>query len=229
MEQTYFEEESSKGFDFKRYLAKLGKNWYWFILATALFLGGVFTYLYYTPTTYNISAYVLVKKPSSNMLGGSAFGSNTQEQWLDLNSEIFKFKSGSLIRKVVDSLKLTTQIKTDNNGRQTIVPLDSIPFQFSAIRALPEMNSPVYKLTLLNSTYNIEAEDKNYSGVYNRPLAIGSDTLLIQVKNGISIPAKKQYEVELFGINQTVSKYSSRVEVAPVPKGWRRFIANYRA
>lgn len=219
MEQTYFEEESSKGFDFKRYLAKLGKNWYWFILATGLFIGGAFAYLYYTPTTYNISAYVLVKKPSNNMLGGSAFGSNTQEQWLDLNSEIFKFKSGSLIRKVVDSLKLTTQIKTDNNGRKQIVLLDSIPFQFKVIRAMPEMSSPVYKLTLLNSTYNIEAEDKNYSGIYNRPLTIGSDTILIQAKNGITIPAKSKYEIELFGIGQTVSKYTSRVDVAPVPKG----------
>ena len=200
MEQAYLEEESSKGFDFKRYIAKVAKNWYWFVLATALFVGGAFAYLYYTPTTYNVSAFVLVKKPSdaTNMLGGSAFGSGGKETWLDVNNEIFKFKSGSLIRQIVDSLDLTTQVKTEIKGKKTILSNDSLPFKLSVVRALPEMNSPVYKLKLSNTTYTVELDDKNYTGQYNRPLALYGDTILLQARNGTVIPAKKRIRSSIF-------------------------------
>lgn len=220
MEQVNFEEESSKGFDIKRFFVKLGKNWYWFLLATGLFLGAAYIYLLYTPTTYNVAAYVLIKNPAeaSNMLGGSAFGSNQKESWLDVNNEIFKFKSGSTVRRVVDSMDLNIEVKTNNNGRKKVVSLDSIPFQVRIDRVNPDISSQPYKLTLRKASYTLESENQTLTGGYNQPLSVNGDSLIIQVRAGKAIPEKNEYEIQFLSESGTVSKYKSRTEIVPVPK-----------
>ncbi len=220
MEQVTFEEESSKGFDIKRFFSKLAKNWYWFVITMGLFAGMAYTYLLFTPTTYNVSAYVLIKHPAeaSNMLGGSAFGSSQKESWLDVNNEIFKFRSGSIVRKVVDSLDLDVQVKTDIKGKNQVVSLDSIPFQIYIQRKQPDIASPEYKLSLQESSYTLQSENESLTGSYNQPLFVGGDSLIIAKKNNVSIPSTKEFDLQFLSKSATVSKYIGRTEIVPVPK-----------
>ena len=220
MEQLHLEEESSKGFDIKRFFSKLGKNWYWFLIAVALFMGAAYAYLLYTPTTYNVSSYVLIKNPAeaSNMLGGSAFGSSQKESWLDVNNEIFKFRSGTIVRKVVDSLDLDIQVKTKVKGKNRVISSDSLPFAINVERILPDRQSEEYKLALQNNSYTLQAKDQSLTGLYGQPLFINGDSLTISRKDSMAMPTDKEYELQFLSKTATVSKYVSRTEIVPAPK-----------
>jgi len=220
MEQVTFEEESSKGFDIKRLFSKIGKNWYWFLLTVMLFLGAAYAYLLYTPTTYNVSAYVLIKHPAeaSNMLGGSAFGSSQKESWLDVNNEIFKFRSGSIVRQVVDSLDLDVQVKTNVKGKNRVVSTDSLPFAIKVFRSHPDIASEEYILTLQKSSYSLQGKNETLTGMYNQPLFVGGDSLIIEANSGTQVPLDKEYELQFLSKKATVSKYVSRTTIAPAPK-----------
>ncbi len=222
MEQTYFEEENSKGFDIKRYISKLAKNYVWFIVAIAVFVSAAYLYFRYMPTIFQVSSYVLIKQPTdaSNILGGSAFGSGKSDSRIepDISNEIIKLHSTALIGDVVDSLRLHIELKKEEEGKNRLINLAELPFYMNVKRAAEDVESPVYKLSFENASYTVEADALKATGKYNQPLVINTDTLTIGMKDSALVPRAGQYEVKFAGRIKTIYKYISRIEAAPAPK-----------
>jgi capsular exopolysaccharide synthesis family protein len=225
MERTISEEEESgKSFDYKRYLAKLGKNYYWFVGLLTILIGSSYLYLRYTLPLFEVSTYILIKQPSDaiNMLGGTPFSSsgsaNNVKNLPDPGNEIFKLKSTQLIGKVVDSLQLYMEIVKKGKVKHKPISIDSLPFYVALRRPDPELKSPVYELTLLESGYKLKSEANEVTGTYDSPLFVNGDTLIISKKQSFSLQENAIYKVSFPGRSNVISKYAQRMKVVAAPK-----------
>ena len=164
MERTYIEEkEESSSFDIKRFFAKLLKNYYWFILAVAIFAGGAYAYLRYTLPLYQVVTYIQIQQPNdaANMLGGSPFsqgGNAKPQQFQDINGEIFKLQSASLVGEVVDSLNLVVDVAIKGKTTNKPVFVDSLPVSIAVVKANENLQSPEYKLSHIDYRFWLRFE-----------------------------------------------------------------------
>ncbi|RYY18287.1 MAG: polysaccharide biosynthesis tyrosine autokinase, partial [Chitinophagaceae bacterium] len=223
MEQSFIDEkESGGGFDIKTYFSKLGKNFYWFIIALLVFGVGAVLYLRYTQPLYKLSTYVLIKKPTEakNLIGGTPFGaagSENSASGLDISSEIFKLKSGTTLGEAIDSLNLQVSLTSNETVKHQPVSLDSVPFTVEAKMADPNLDGPLYTLTFNDDTYKVTTESSGITGRYGVPLRLGTDTITIAKKTGFR--AGLEYDLQLIGRDNIITKYMERIEVGPVPQG----------
>lgn len=223
MEQSFIEEEKTGGgFDLKTYFSKLGKNWYWFVIALLIFGVGAVLYLRYTQPLYKLSTYVLIKKPADakNLIGGTPFGTGGSENpanGLDISSEIFKLKSGTILGEVVDSLNLQVSLTSNETVKHQPVSLDSVPFAVHAKMADPNQDGLLYTVTFGNDSYKLTSETFGLTGRYGVPLKVGSDSLTIVKKTGFTPGI--EYDLQLLGRDNVIAKYMERLEVGPVPQG----------
>ncbi|WP_315817050.1 Wzz/FepE/Etk N-terminal domain-containing protein [Paraflavitalea speifideaquila] len=166
MEQTYVEaNESNTSFDIKRFFSKIVKNYLWFIAAIIVFVGGAYAYLRFAVPLYQVAAFIQVQPPNdaTNMLGGSPFaspGAASARNYPDINGEIFKLQSASLIGEVVDSLKLDIELTTMGRIQHKPVALDQLPFAISVKRKDKKQKSPAYTLRLNNGAFELQNEKK---------------------------------------------------------------------
>lgn len=220
MEQVYIEDEKKSGFDIGRYISKLGKNIKWFLLAVVICGIGSYLYLQYSVPMYQVSSSILIKPSTSkNILGGSAFsGATGGESSIDVGNEIFKLQSPSIIGQLVDSLQLWINVDAVTDNKSKAVALESLPFALSVRRSFIEQESPLYTVTLFQNYYNIEGNSKTVKGTYNQPLVFEGEVFTLQPQKSITIPDNTQYTIQFSGRSATISKYKSRLKVAPIPK-----------
>jgi tyrosine-protein kinase Etk/Wzc len=223
MEQSFIDEkESGGGFDIKTYFSRLGKYFYWFIISLVVFGVGALLYLRYTQPLYKLSTYVLIKKPTEakNLIGGTPFGTGGSDNGgggLDINSEIFKLKSGTILGEVIDSLNFQVQLTSNETVKHKPVSLDSVPFTVKAKMADPNIESPVYTVAFNDASYKVNSETFSVTGIYGVPVKVGHDTLLIAKKDGFK--AGMEYDLQLLGRDNVINKYIARLDVGPVPQG----------
>lgn len=225
MERSYLEEkEEGSSFDIKRFLTKLLKNYPWFILLIGLFAGGAFFYLRYTQPLYQVATYIQIQQPNdaAQMLGGSPFaqtGGLKQQQFPDMNSEIFKLQSAALVGEVVDSLNLDVALMASGKVKNKPVNLDSLPVFIDVNKANEDFQSPIYKLTLNDKYFTLTSEKGSINGQYYQPLVINGDTVKIQPKDSFSVIQKRTYDLRFMSRAGTVANYVGRLAVSAVPKG----------
>jgi len=223
MEQSFIEEkEGGGGFDIKTYFTKLGKNFYWFIIALLVFGVGAVLYLRYTQPLYKLSTYVLIKKPTEakSLIGGTPFangGSDNSSGGMDISSEIFKLKSGTILGEAIDSLNLQVVLTSNETVKHQPVSLDSVPFTVKVKLAEQNMASPVYTVSFTDDAYKLTSETFSLTGHYGLPLKVGSDSITINKKPGLR--AGIEYDMQLMGRDQMIALYMDRIEVGPVPQG----------
>ncbi|MET0298688.1 MAG: Wzz/FepE/Etk N-terminal domain-containing protein, partial [Flavitalea sp.] len=223
MEQSFIDEqESGGGFDIKNYFSKLGKNFYWFIIALAIFGTGAVLFLRYTQPLYKLSTYVLIKKPTEakNLIGGTPFANGSSENAagpVDLNSEIFKLKSGLILGEAIDSLNLQVALTSNETVKNQPVSLDSVPFSIRAKMADVNNDSEIYTLALGTDSWKATSEFSSINGKYDQPVKLGKDTITITRKQGFK--AGSEYDLRLVGRDNVIAQYLERIEVGPVPQG----------
>jgi tyrosine-protein kinase Etk/Wzc len=223
MEQSFIDEkESGGGFDIKTYFSKLGKNFYWFIIAMLVFGVGAVLYLRYTQPLYKLSTYVLIKKPTEakNLIGGTPFGaagSENNSSGMDISSEIFKLKSGTTLGEAIDSLNLQVSLTSNETVKHQPVSLDSVPFIIRAKMADPNADGALYTVSFNEETYKLTTETSGITGRYGTPLKVGPDTITIIKKTGFRPGI--EYDLQLVGRDNVITKYMGRIEVGPVPQG----------
>ncbi|HTF30825.1 MAG TPA: Wzz/FepE/Etk N-terminal domain-containing protein, partial [Flavitalea sp.] len=223
MEHSFIDEkEAGGGFDIKTYFSKLGKNFFWFILTLVIFGVGAMLYLKYTLPLYKLSTYVLIKKPTEakNLIGGTPFANGSSDNnsgMVDINSEIFKLKSGSILGEAIDSLHLQISLSSNESVKHQPVSLDSVFFAVKAKMADPNRESPLYTLVLHDDSYKLTSELSGITGIYGQPVKVGTDTITIQKKPGFK--AGTEYDLQLLGRDNVINKYIERIEVNPVPQG----------
>jgi capsular exopolysaccharide synthesis family protein len=225
MEQTHMEgNESNSSFDIKRFFSKIVKNYLWFILAIVVFVGGAYTYLRFAVPMYQVAAFIQVQPPNdaTNMLGGSPFaspGAASTRNYPDINGEIFKLQSASLIGEVVDSLKLDIEVTTLGRIQHKPVSLDQLPFAISVKRKDNKQKSPTYTLRLDNDTYTLQNEKKKTKGRFGQPLILEGDTLLLQLKPDGLASKTKDLQLRFLNRQSAIGNYVGRLTVTQVPKG----------
>lgn len=222
MEQpTFIEEQNpSPGFDVKQLISRLGSAYLWYLLSLAVFFGAAFLYLRYTQSYYKFSSLILVKPPTSasERIGGTPFAAGeSRGSDFDVNNEISKLKSAALMGKVVDSLKLDIQISTKGQIKLDPVNADSLPFKITLKKSNPENFSPDYELSLFATSYRLQTETQVFTGNYNVPLALGSDTLLLTTRPDFKGTDYK-FVFAYLSREDAIGTYLERLEVTPVPK-----------
>lgn len=114
---------SGSQFDIKKFIYKIISFLPWFILSLAISLFASKMYLRYTLPTHKISAFLLIKQDDKggqsdfNVLRDLGLVSNNK----DVENEIDIIKSYTMLKRVVDSLRLN--IKIYKEGRVTISPI----------------------------------------------------------------------------------------------------------
>ncbi|RYZ44831.1 MAG: hypothetical protein EOP49_26360, partial [Sphingobacteriales bacterium] len=223
MEQSFIDEqESGGGFDIKNYFSKLGKNFYWFIIALLIFGTGAFMYLKYTQPLFKLSTYVLIKKPTEakNLIGGTPFANGSSDNAsgaVDINSEIFKLKSGQILGEAIDSLNFQVSVTSNETVKHQPVSLDSVPFVITSKMADPNVDGDVYTVAFGADSWKATSEFANVTGKYDQPVKLGKDTVTITRKQGFK--AGSEYDLQLIGRDNVIAKYLERIEVGPVPQG----------
>ncbi|RYY30547.1 MAG: polysaccharide biosynthesis tyrosine autokinase [Chitinophagaceae bacterium] len=223
MEQSFIDEkESGGGFDPKTFFSNLGKNWYWFVIALVVFVGGAYLYLKFTQPLYKLSTYVLIKKPTEakNLIGGTPFAGGSGESSssvVDISSEIFKLRSGTILGEALDSLNMQVSLISNQTVKNQPVSLDSVPFEIVARRADPNVESQVYTLQMNERNYRITGELLSHSAQYGQPMLLGRDTIIITRKP--SFKGEMSYDLQLLSREELINKYIGRIEVSPVPQG----------
>lgn len=98
-------------FDWRAFLFRLLRNWYWFVLALGLSIALAWTYLRYAVPIYQVSGTILIQSEKNQRTVTEAF--ITEKLGLETNfeieDEIQVLKSRSLMRRVVDSLRIHVQ------------------------------------------------------------------------------------------------------------------------
>ncbi len=222
MEHTFIDEkESGGGFDPKTFLSNLGRNWYWFVIALVVFVGGAYLYLKFTQPLYKLSTYVLIKKPADakNLIGGTPFagGGSESSSNVDISSEIFKLRSGTILGEALDSLNMQVSLVSNQTVKNQPVSLDSVPFEVVARRADPNSESQVYTLTMNERSYRITGELLSHSAQYGQPMLLGRDTIIVTKKP--TFKGEMSYDLQLLSRDELINKYIGRIEVSPVPQG----------
>lgn len=227
MENAQPEEEKKVSFDIKRYLSKLLKNFYWFLISIPLFVAAAYFYVHHTIPVYEVTTNVLIKQPTENANKlGSAFGAAgsgmaAAQESSDVNNEVFKLKSASVVGAVVDSFKM--DIKLYKKGSEQDEPLDvkSFPLdiQFRKNRKLSTAPPPVYQLILHKNDFELKAKTINAKGNYNQPLTINGDTLTLQIKDNAVRPANGEYLLSYISRQSAIVDYISGLTISPVSKG----------
>lgn len=230
MDAAYYEmNEKPVGFDIKKFFLRLLRNYIWFALSVALFIALAYVYLKRQTPMHQVSTSILLhpeqleKGSSSNFsIVNDELVTNNENMKDLVNNEVIILKSRSLIKKVVDSLKLEVSVIRNKKN----VSEEALPFVISVKRQNNEMTTPVYNLKPGDLDYKLISGSIVYTGRYGEPLVVKGDSLLIQRKEGNKISfddraVKKNnqgYSLQIVGLNSTIGKYVARISVSPVAK-----------
>ncbi|MBL7775310.1 MAG: hypothetical protein JNK89_04870, partial [Saprospiraceae bacterium] len=129
-------------FDWRGFLFRLLRNWYWFVAALALCLGLAWVYLRYAVPTYNVSSTILIQNEQNQRALTEAFITEQLgfESNFEIEDEIQLLKSRSLMRRVVDTLHLLIQYQTEGRVKTSeVYPSAELPLAISLeLENLPE-------------------------------------------------------------------------------------------
>lgn len=213
--------DKATGFDIKRFIFRLCRNYPWFLLSVAVFLTGTHFYLKNLIPMHQVSTSILLHPEQVQRTANDNFSINESETIIPnenfkdiVNNEVFILKSRSIISGVVDSLKLEIGLF---NGKKN-VSTDAAPFVVSVFRKNKELPTPVYALQLLPGSFTLEKDNKKYRGIYGQPLITQNDTITVKLKEGVIVGSNNQYGLQFSGRSSTIGKYVSRVSVSAIPK-----------
>lgn len=98
-------EEDDKSFDFKEFLIKILRYWYWFVILVVIGVGTAFVYNKFTPPVYQVTSKLLVKDDNSgNVSLGGIFDSYPMKSNIVLANHIGILTSYNLNLEVIERL-----------------------------------------------------------------------------------------------------------------------------
>ncbi|HNQ13801.1 MAG TPA: polysaccharide biosynthesis tyrosine autokinase [Bacteroidia bacterium] len=170
--------------EIKKFLLKIVKNWFWFVLFIAIGAGLSVAYLYKAIPKYGVSASILVKEQKNALedaFKSSLTMSNNRE---NLANETKIITSTRLIEKVVDTLKL--DISYHIKGRiKTGEVYKGTPFKVVGQVHDPELYGVPFNVTIQNATsFKLEVIKDDYLftkiGRFNEPIVTDKFSVIIE-------------------------------------------------
>ncbi len=156
-------QQQEESFDYKALFFKLYRYWYFFVLTVFIALLIAFLFNKYTKPIYEVHSTVLIKDDRSSMDAQSLMGFGFRGNQQNVNNEIGKLQSYTLVNMAVRELDLGVSYFQEDNFITTELYKDC-PFKIVIDSAFPQPINIKFKLSILsNQTYKIEAEGKGVS------------------------------------------------------------------
>lgn len=207
--------------EIKKFLLKIVKNWYWFVLFMAIGTGLSIAYLYKAIPKYGVSASILVKEKENALedaFKGSLSMNNNRE---NLANETKIITSTRLVEKVVDTLKL--DISYHIKGRiKTGEVYKGTPFKVIGQVHDPEFYGVPFNITIQNAnSFKLEVVYDEYIftkiGRFNEPIVTDKFSVVVegnaeQIKSNARI-AEIEYLFIINNRNYLVRKYQKALHV----------------
>ncbi|WP_107038673.1 GumC family protein [Brumimicrobium mesophilum] len=233
MQQQIFEQQTDDNVNFQETVGKYLQHWKWIVAITILFVGIAFLYLKGEPSIYQSTSTVLVKDDKRGglvtdidlfaELGGSRGYSN-------LYNEIEVFKSRDLVKKVVQSLQLNTQI-TKTGGplsANTYYYTDDSPFKFNFIDSTVDHYTRNYSIDIsqVNNETFVAHQNFNENGsLVNKLLGefkfnqafetIGGKINVSKTENFGDIHKGEHFNFKVSTLESATNRWKSKFEVTP--------------
>src|SRR5690606_6341622 len=137
-EEFSFESRKSDNKEILRFIGRIIRNWYWFVICGFLGFLGAFLYLRYSISVYKIHAKLLISDYSKGggMLSSSALGdlSGFVGGKSSVDNEVEILRTADLMRKMVLAKK--AYISYFNKGRVHEMPVPSAPLRVELLKNL---------------------------------------------------------------------------------------------
>lgn len=209
-----------RDFNLKDQLYKYAKYWYWFLLCAILALASAYMYLRYTTPLYGVSStLVILQEDNLSEAGLSAFKELGLEQsQTQIENEIQILKSKTLIREVVEKLKLNIQYFNEGNFKKIEQYKNtSIKIRFFEADSIVHKKGAIINIRLDSKTsFSLLDHDKKEVGKYQFGSVINTPAgeATIIPNNGIHENQLGQIiKIKVIPVNSLVRSYRSKLLV----------------
>jgi tyrosine-protein kinase Etk/Wzc len=219
MEEFWQEKESD--FNFKDFVFKYLRHWYWFVLGVVLCGLAAWLYLQKTAPKYKVTATILIKDEKKGGLGGMDVlkemdmfsGSKI------VDNEVEVLKSRNLLEKVADNLNLGVSYAEEGTFRDTEL-FDSSPIRVNTTQLNESaFETPAYVRLLDEQYFELLDEDKSVLGKFMYTQAIKSAYGTFRVFRNKDIPAvPEEVKLTFTSINKVVDDLREAITAEPISK-----------
>lgn len=224
------EENAGSAFNFKHFLQRCLKNWYWIALSVFVCVFLAAAYVLRTRPTYVRSASVLIKEAAARRMATSDIESVLSFSGGSMSSkvvnEVIAFKSPAIMQEAVKRLNLTTDYYSKGIFRNNVIYGAQVPVEVE-FYDVPSNISLSFNLSkdvdgqirIAKFIYRIK---KDKFEIPSTVVALG-DTLRTEIGSIVVKPRdyfigewKKPVIVNLYSIEGATAKYSSAFKAEPV-------------
>src|SRR5690606_5944491 len=220
-EEFNLEDRKSDNKETLRFIGRIMRNWYWFVLCGGVGITFSFFYLRYTLPVYKIHAKLLVsdEKKGGGMISSSALGdlSSLMGTKSSVDNEVEVLKTTDLMREMVLAEK--AYITYFNKGRIHDVPLSNVPFR---VELLSNPDSVAKALTL-----DVQLMEDNWVTISNVDtlfrVYLGqaftlSEVGILKIEQTGKMPLKESYGFRVLPLRAVTASFSSRLSVGVTNK-----------
>jgi len=205
---------SGKKFDFKIYLAKVKKNWYWFLISLFICVLGAFMYVRYATPIFSTTTSVLIKEDPNNSSGESgllkAFGGDLAPT-SSTETEAKIFKTSMLMEQVVKTLN--ANIAYYAQGKIKDMELAEAPFKLKLLDAPNDKASGLMDVKIDGDKYKVSGVGFNKTVNLYQAFAVKGIGNVQLERGEIKADPDKTYTVKVMPVKNVAGAYLGKLLV----------------
>lgn len=210
-----FPEEQESGPDLRKFIDKILKNWYWFLLFLII---GVFTswlYLRYVTPKYRITAKILVKDDKK---GGDIPGQEILQQLeifsnkSNVDNEVEILRSRSMMEKVVRDMQLNVSYYVKGRLKRA-EQFDELPFKFEWVYLKDTLGQASYALIpKADGRFELLRGDLRKEANWNDTIHLPEGILRVRRQPEFAFN-QDEYYVNVTSIDRAVATYQNLLDI----------------
>ncbi len=217
VENNYSYPDANKPVNMRLFFSKYLRNWYWFVLAIGLALGGAYWYLRNSTPIYQVRAVVLVKKDNSGAIGDNIVNAEKgQPAEKNIENEIETLQSRTLVQKVVDNLNLTVAYFKKGKIHENEEIYQTSPIKVTAKELNPLAYQGLMSIRILDKNkYELMDEEGQPIAQYMFNRAIQNDygNFTVSLIDSLYKPTENVVKVAFYDNDDITQQYQSAIKV----------------
>ena len=215
--------------DFGNLLARMLRNWYWFVLAVALCVAAAFAHLRYATPVYQAKTSMLIQEQSGGQAGLSKEVLSEQlgfENTYVIANELYMLNSNYMMERVVEQLGLDVTYVHQGAVRDieiyqpeafTIIPADSLAFNDPSQPT--RYGSVQVRFDDREAFSLIRAEGDTIAQPYTQSFTIGNRPFTLQLTEGVPLPPPTDvYSINVMNPFEVAGKYAFELGASQVER-----------
>jgi capsular exopolysaccharide synthesis family protein len=212
-------------FDWREFFFRLLRQWYWIALSLLLALALAWVYLRYAVPLYQVSSTILIQSDKNQRTVTESYIAEKLglETNFEIEDEIQVFKSRSLMRRVVDSLRLHVQYFSEGRVKTSeIYPTLEQPLAVSLRYAAPERQAYGVSLRIEPVAGQPEAfacslvEGDTVHARFGEPFTLGAVTYCLDLNDTLFHRSALPHIIRLSNPESVAQGYAANVSVQQV-------------